>query len=340
MSREVLPGAQVPSLQLEEELASRYVERLQRILRAGRTNTFYPDARLLREHVGPLHPDVNQGLYSSVQVDIRTGLPTYREWTRVQTDVTIAADQLRQLGPRAEIGRKAREQPQSIWPKMLKKHQYYEKISGMPIAPLGEMTAALRRIDRVSGRASFHVTLDKLDATGTFVRYTIDLEQAGRLDRDNAFEVDEREVATQSADFEGLIYKFTSLDAEFTFVKLATLGDLAPERVSKGTVGPFWFDFTRAPEAVKPIVDSGGFVACFSLDTAAVDIAEQRNNDPFASLAEDRLTEESRGAYREAKRRFGYRVFKDRKFVVRREDVDAMRAICEARGTRNIVYGI
>ena len=340
MTEEIVPGARVPSTTLQGARATSYVDTLRRILRAGRLNAFYPDARRLSDHLSPLDPDVHQGLYDELEVDVRTGLPTYREWTRVQTDVTIATEQLHQLGSRAAIAAKADDRPDSIWARQLRKHDYYSAIQKTRLVPLGAMETNLRRIDRDRGRASFNVVLDKLDATGVFVRYTIDVEQRGDRFREAAFRVDDREVAAQSEEFEGLIYKFTSLDAEFTFVKLATLGNLAPERVQKGTIGPFWFDFTRVPDELAPLVEDGGFVASFGLDSAATDIADQRNNDPYATLAEDRLTTESRSAYRDAKQKFGYCVFKDRKFVVPRERVDEMRSICEARGTRNIIYGI
>ena len=339
MTEELLPGARVPSIDLDPQRAARYVDQMRRVLRAARLNAFYPESRALASHIEVMDPAVHQGLYEHLAVDVRTGLPTYREWTRVQTDVTIAANQLHQLGPRGALATKAADNPDSIWAKQLKKHDYYTAIADHALAPLGEMNVALRRVDRKAGRASFHVELDKLDAMGVFVRYTIDLEQLGHIGG-SSFEIDDREIAKQSKEFESLIYKFTSLDAEFTFVKLATLGALKPERVQKGTVGPIWFDFCRVPDVLQPLVRDGGFVASFSLDSAAIDIADERNNDPFATLAEDRLTHDSRAAYRDVKHRSGYKVFKDRKFVVPRDRVDELRAICDARGTRNIIYGV
>lgn len=336
---ELLPGARIPAVTLDPERASTYVDILTRAFRAAKLNTLYPDARAMVAHVDAMSPAVHQGLYDELEVDVRTGLPTYREWTRVQTDVTLAQSQLEQLGARAALAERARSTADGIWAKQLRKHDYYTAILGRPLAPLGHMDVALRRIDRSAGVASFHVELDKLDASGVFVRYTIDLEQRGYLDG-SSLTVDEREIARQSREFEALIYKFTSLDSEFTFVKLAALGALRPERVNKGVIGPIWFDFVRAPDVLRPVLADGGFVASFALDTAAADIAEDRNNDPFATLASERLTEESQRAYQSVKTRSGYRVFKDRKFVVPRERVELMREICASLGTKNIVYGI
>ena len=66
-----------------------------------------PDARRLADHVDAMDPAVHGGLYPGLEVDVRTGLPTYKEWTRVQTDVALATGQLAQLGPRKELAAKA-----------------------------------------------------------------------------------------------------------------------------------------------------------------------------------------------------------------------------------------
>ena len=61
---------------------------------------------------------------------------------------------------------------------------------------------------------------------------------------------------------------------------------------------------------------------------AAIDLAEDRENDPFPEPRPERRDPE------------GYKVFRDRKFVVARGRESAVHAACEARGTRNLVYGI
>ncbi len=338
MTDELLPGSTVPTKALTGAEAARYVDRLRKALRAARLNSFYPDSRRLASQIAAMSPEVHRGLYDDLQVDRRSGLPAYRDWTRVQTDVTIAEEQLAQLGRRDELERKSAAKPESIWAKQLLKHAYYSEIAKTQLATLGDMEVALRRIDRSAGRAEFHVVLDKLDVSGLFVRYTIDM--AENLGPDAAVSVDGRDVARHSEHFRGSVYRFTSLDAEFTFVKLASLHGLEPERVSKGVVGPIWDEVTGCPEPLRGIVDGGGFVATFGFDIAAVDVSEQRNNDPFATLASERLTAQELKSYDAARRQFGYRVFKDRKFVVRRQDVDAMRKVCESLGTKNIIYGI
>lgn len=324
---------------LEGDEEAAYVARLKAIFRRSRLNAHYPDARQLTDHVSTLAPEVHRGIYDGVQVDLRTGLPTYREWTRAQTDVRLAPNQLRSLGSRSELAAKARREDESIHQRQLRKYDYYADIQSNDLVPLGDMTVRLRRIDEERSMAFFNVVLDKLDASGVFVRYAIDIGQR----RDSVTKianVDAREVAKQTEGFQSLIYRFTSLDAEFTFVKLATMGGLTVERVIKGVVGPFYFPFTDNPEFISDFVQKHGFLATFGLDMAAIDVAEDRDNDPFSDFYESTLTREGRAGYDAARSKLSYKVFKDRKFVSERKSMGAVRALCQEHGTRNIVYGV
>ncbi len=339
--RELLPGAAIKATLLEGEAEEQYVERVYRILRGARLNLYYPDARKLQAHVRCMSPRVHRGLYGGVQVNLASGLPTYREWTRVQTDVHIADEQLDKLGSRRELEQKARHSDEPIHQKMLKKHQYYSQIQGCELAPLGTMDVALRRVEHEKNTAYFHVVLDKLDASGLFVRYSIDLAQTASVWNQQVVRLDE-ETAQHTEEFQSLIYKFTSLDSEFTFAKLAGLGGLRVERVAKGTVGPIYLAREQAPEALAELFDGheDAFVAMFALDMVADDIAEDRHNDPIETSMSDRMSAEARQTLLQAREKLGVRTFRDRKFVVPRALVAQMRQFCEARGTKNIVYGI
>lgn len=335
---EFLSQVTVPSLTLQGQDEADYIDTLQTVFRRSRLNAYYPDARHLAQHVSILAPQCHRGIYPGVQVDSRTGLPTYREWTRAQTDTRVAPDQLRQLN-RAELAEKAARDPDSVHGRQLAKHDYYREIVDTSLVPLGDMTVRLRRIEPHTSTAHFNVVLDKLDASGVFVRYTIDVAQK-RDAVERIANVDEREVARQTEDFQGLIYRFTSLDAEFTFVKLETMGALKVERVVKGVVGPIYFDFTRNPDEVHAFVKEHGFLATFGLDMAAIDVTEDKNNDPWADRFKSNLNAESRRGYDAARKHLNYKVFKDRKFVCPRRAVPAVHELCSKFGTRNVVYGV
>ncbi|MBI5499946.1 MAG: hypothetical protein HY907_06865 [Deltaproteobacteria bacterium] len=332
-------GASIPARVLCGAEESAYVRRLRETLAAARLGSHYPDGTKLSSHLGVLAPEVHRGLYPGLEVDLRSGLPTYREWTRAQTDVKVAADQLRQLGARAELERKAGGKRGAIHEKQLAKHDYYAAIAEAQLSPLGEMSVALRRSDPETKRAEFHVVLDKLDASGLFVRYSLDFAQTS--------EAWARPVVLLQADdarhtegFRSLIYQFTSYDAEFTFLRLATMGGLAVERVVKGVVGPLCLPWTKGEAPVRDILGADGFVAMFALDMAAVDVPADRDNDPFADLLREKLSPEARAEYDASRQRYGYKVFKDRKFVAPRGVVAGLKGLCEGRGGRNVIYGV
>ncbi|QDG52796.1 hypothetical protein FIV42_19220 [Persicimonas caeni] len=338
--REILPNTAIKSATLEGEAEAAYVERLYRILRGARLNLYYPDSRKLQTHVRCMSPQVHRGLYDGIAINLDSGLPTYREWTRVQTDVSIADEQLHKLGARRELERKARRSDEPIHQKLLKKHQYYSDIRGKELSPLGNMDVALRRVEHEKNTAYFHVVLDKLDASGLFVRYSIDLAQTSGAWNKQVVRLDE-ETAEHTEEFQSLIYKFTSLDSEFTFAKLAGLGGLSVERVAKGTVGPIYLAREQAPAALSHLFDGDdAFVAMFALDMVANDIAEDRDNDPLDVAMTEKMSPEAKQTFHTARERLGVRTFRDRKFVVPRRMVPAVREFCEAQGTKNIVYGV
>ncbi|MFP4600644.1 MAG: hypothetical protein ACLFVJ_20480 [Persicimonas sp.] len=339
--RELLPDSAIKTTRLEGEAEGAYVERLYRVLRRARLNLYYPDSRRMQTHVRCMSPKIHRGLYDGVEMNVESGLPSYREWTRVQTDVAIAGEQLQKLGSRRQLEKKARDSGKDIHQKLLIKHQYYSDIEGKELAPLGAMDVALRRVEQENNTAYFHIVLDKLDASGLFVRYAIDLAQTSGAWNKKVVRLDD-ETAEHTEQFQSLIYKFTSLDSEFTFAKLAGLGGLHVERVAKGTVGPIYFAKEQAPAALHGLFEGHDdpFVAMFALDMVAGDIDADRDNDPLGGSMTDKMPADARQACLEARQRFDVRTFRDRKFVVPRAMVGAVRQFCEERGTKNIVYGV
>lgn len=82
-------------------------------------------------------------------------------------------------------------------------------------------------------------------------------------------------------------------------------------------------------------------VASFSLDMASVDVARDGDNDPLDDLLTDRLSQEGRQGYEASRQEHGYRVFKDRKFVVSSPDlVEPLQEFCAARGSQNVIYSL
>lgn len=329
---ELISGTRVPFELLTADAERDHIRMLLAVLRGARLNAYYPDVRALSSHLQVLSPETHQGIYPGLEVDTRTGLPTYKEWTRGQTDVRLAATQLQNMGSRQTLAQKAKEHPNSAHGRQLQRFDYYHKIKDMQLAPLGDMSVQLRRLDHSRSVAHFHVLLDKLDASGVFVRYAIDIAQK-RGSLEQIANVDPREVATHTQDFQALIYQFTSLDAEFTFVKLASIPGLVVERVIKGTIGPIWTPFTQTPEPWRSV--AAPYIASFGLDMAAHDVLEFKDNDPLSTTQASPLSE----AYVSMRQPLGYNIFKDRKFVCARQNLASVRAFLDQQPTKNILYG-
>ena len=332
-------SAPISTYTLDGDEQGRFIRRLLAILRAARLNHHYPDPRRLGGHLRAMSPEVHRGLYDGLQINLQSGLPTYREWTRVQTDVSIAADQLQKLGDRRSLAKKAAESDHSIHDEQLAKYDYYDAIADIRLAPLGAMDVALRRVDPDNNTAYFQILFDKLDASGLFIRTSIELRQRASVWDTRAVELDD-DTASYTEEFKSLIYKFSAMDAEFTFTKLSTLNGVDVQRVSRATLGPIYDGRCQIPSAFDDLIgdDPERLLAHFAIDSAALDVDEHRNNDPFDDLFGSTIADELRSTYRKARRQFGYHVYRDRKFVVSRQLQPQLRDLCAAEGTKNIIY--
>lgn len=328
----------IPTALLRGEVEAAYVQRLVELVRIARLNTYYPDPRGLRSHLEAMSPVVHRGLYPGLEMDLRSGLPTYREWTRVQTDVRLASQILSDLGPLAELERRQAEATAEIHDRQLQKHHYYTALVNRPLATLGGMAVHLRRVDPAQQTAWFNVVLDKLDATGLFVRFTLDLAQRSSVWNRALVRLD-ADTARHTEELQSLIYRSTSFDAELTFFKLVTFGHLQVERVVKGIVGPVVFPGRPATDALSALLQGrqDGFIACFPLDMVATDLAADRDNDPLEDLLVGQLSDDALPDYERAREQHGYHVFKDCKFVTTRSLEGTLGAFCERMGTRNII---
>lgn len=329
-------------LVLAGDAAQAYVDVVGKAIARARLSEQYPPGRRLAAQIEAMGPRVHGGLYAELRVDRRSGLPGYREWARVATDAALSARVLAELPPEPELQARARKEPHGIWGKQWLKQRYHAYLSGIDATPPSHMMVKLRRVDPAERRAWFHVVLDKLDHTGVFVRASIDLSQASSFWSRPMLELDE-DAARETEGLRTIVYRLTSLDAELTLVRLAETPSLQVERVIRGTVGPIWVPGVAMPAVLAAELqgppEPGFAIAGFGLDMAAADLASDGDNDPFEELASERLPAEARAALLEARRRLGYRVYKDRKLVVSSVvAADAVQRVCTRMGTRNVVY--
>lgn len=331
-----------------EEAQAELLELEARALERARLNEHYPPARALAAQLRGLSPRAHLGLYPRLHLDVRTGLPTYREWTRVHTDAEMSARVLAELPPRAELEALAQAAPHTIWARQLVKHHYHTTLAQLlpRSVPASQMQVQLRRVDAAERRAWLLVVLDKLDASGLYVRITVELSQQSPRWRHAMLALD-AEAARETEALRAALYRLSGLDAEFTFVQLAALDGLSVERVIKGTIGPFFVAGTNVPQDLASLFaphdrappGRGPLLATFGLDMAGCDIARDADNDPLEDLLTERLSETGRESYLEARARLGYHVFKDRKLVVSSPDLVApLQDFCSTRGSRNVIH--
>lgn len=347
MSAEAAAKSAILATTLRGIAQEEYVKRFMAIIRAARLNNQYPDGRRLSAHVRAMSPEIHGGVYDGLQINVDSGLPTYREFTRVQTDVSIATEQMKALGSRAALLQKVQESTHEIYAKQLAKYDYYDTVADLPLMPLGSMEVVLRQIEPGRRVAHFYIIFDKLEASGIFVRYRIALSQTNAVWNREVVQLD-AEQASHTEEFQGLIYRFSAMDAEFVFAKLAMLAGVEVESVSRTTVGPFYFADLQVHRPSgghgapfdELLSREGSFVANFALDQAGKDVREDRDNDPFHGFFETELSRSMAGQYQQARSALGYKVFRDRKFVVSRGLEGALRTVLAAKKTRNIVYGV
>ena len=344
--------------------ADTYLNLIGRALQAARLNNSFPDRRLLQNSFDTLREALRLGVYGELYVDARAGLPNLASLTRVCTDREIAADALGRLGTRQELLARAAADPS--FARIVDKHSYYEKVQKLEVAPVDHHRVLLRRHDPGSGTAAFRIELTKLDASGVYMRLMIELTQVSSVWRRKVIDLDkDGETAAANEAFRSTVYRCAALDAETLFVRLHGIEGVRVERVSRGLIGPALFSLPTGGAGVQVLrtaeapgdalgeawhawsVGAGAaeteqpeVLVAFATDAAAGDIREEKSNDPLSPLLANRLGDAEAARYRAIREKYPFKVFKDRKFVATAGLKAAVQRVCEAAGTKNIVYDL
>lgn len=323
---------------LSGEAVPPYVAKVTTALQRARLNRQYPDGRACADHIALMGPECHHGLYPDLELHPQSGLPSYREWVRVRTDREALTGPHWFPRPLAELQKKASENPHSVFGKQLLQHHYREALLKKKLVDFDHLDVQLMRISPNEQTAQFRVVMDKLSVAGTFSRTTIELSQTKEF-WDRADLRLEGESVKHTESFRTLIYSMSSSNAELLFHRLEDEENLSVHYVLRGTIGPFFLPGRDAPDGFSELIEnSNSMLATFSLDSASREQQEDRRNDPLAdSLARqsDRLPEE---ILQSARAKHGYRVFQDRKFVTDAKLSAQVESMCQAMGTRNIVY--
>jgi hypothetical protein len=335
-----------------------YLDRLSRGLQAARLNNTFPDRRRVQGSLDAMRLAMEAELYDQIYVDARAGLPNMASFTRVVTDHEVADGSLSRMSSTAHY--EAMRDENEVYARLLDKRVYFEAIQGRPYAPLTEHRVQLRRHDPSTGTAEFRLDLTKLDATGLYVRITIELTQVATTWRRRVIDLDQDgESAAANEAFHATVYRNASYDAEHLFIHMHDIQGVSVDRVQRGVIGPVMF---RLPTDSGPVIpaepeqgnprlahawarwletarsDQPELIMCFQSDIAARDVREERSNDPLEGLLSANIQDSERARYNFTRERFPFKVFKDRKFVVTPGVEPLVQAICQAAGTRNLIY--
>ncbi|MBK8262092.1 MAG: hypothetical protein IPK80_12255 [Nannocystis sp.] len=339
--------------------AGAYIALLERGLRAARLNNAFPDRRRLQGTLSALDQAMQRGIYEQLYVDSRTGLPNMASYTRVLTDQEIAAGSLARMGEHEDLSRRRDEA--EVFARLASKHEYFTWLKGIELAPVDLHRVLLRRHDPMTGAASFRMELTKLDGSGLYMQLTIELTQIASVWRRRVIDLDkDGESAAASQAIHAMIYRCAALDAETIFVRLHGIEGVSVERVQRGVIGPVLFalpdgvELARTLEPEGPLGDAWQawitgpgartstpeMAATFATDIAAVDVREEKSNDPLSPLLTERIAPAERARYEEIRRRYPFKVFKDRKFIGTAGVRGLMQAVIDASRCRNLIYDL
>lgn len=340
---------------LAEPAASEYLGLLAKAVRAARLSKQFPDRRAYAQTLTALGARAHLGLYDSIFVDARSGLPNMASMTRVVADQTVARDALPRMKSQAVLD--ARRADAEVFERLARKRPYYEGLGRTEIAPVDEHRVLLRRHEPEHSRASFRVELTKLAGDGCYLHVAIELSQTANLWGQRLVDLDAQgEVAEGTEALRGMVYRFASFDSEALFLRLHELPGVTVERVARGVIGPVVFRLANGAALVeaptgglsqtfeawcgKAAEGEAGIIAGFASDVAAIDVRDEKSNDPLSPLMSTTIRQAERARYDDARRRFAFRVYKDRKFAATAGLVEYAKALSTAAGTKNIVYPI
>lgn len=288
------------------------------LLRGARVGQQWVDPRPVAAHLAAMHPSVHQGLSPEVVPETSSGLPGYVHWQRVVADRGLAAEGLATLGDEAALRQRAETRGLPVDHKQLARFAYYRALLAAPPLVLDAVDVRLRRQE--GEVAHLHLVLDKLEADGRFLRVSLLVAQRGsrglvRLSDD---------LVASTGTLRDLVFRQAGLDVELLWVTLADQPGLEVERIEKGTLGPVF------PAGVGPWALAGPVLTC-SLEMAALDLAADHDGDPLAPTTEP---------LRAARARYGFRVSRERRFVVPAKLEAPLKQWCRAVGRPSVVRGV
>jgi hypothetical protein len=293
-----------------------------RLLDAARGNDRFIKVRALRhlwsawQRAVSLSPET----VPSPVVDEHTGLPPWSTWAEVMAEQRLGAtlppadiDEAGLVGDGARARLRRREAAARL-------------LAAVPPLPLESGRVEVRRLE---GRRAFvTLTLDRIGATGLFVRVGADVSVV--VDGAARSIVVEDDRARVTAPLVAVLERSAALPAPALAVQLAASGvDVVVERVTRGVVGPM--SVAARGRGLQDLAGADGGVLVMSFEELHAEVAENADNDVFAGDDLQTLWQALPPSLR------GLKVFRDARVVATPTAAERVRALAARRGTKTVV---
>lgn len=256
-----------------------YIRALRGGLRCLAPDRDYPWSETLDGHLHALDPALSRTLLLPARVDAYSGLPDLSWMDRVRAEQAAAA-QMQALDP-ARIARIQDADP-DLAERLQGRAALLAWLEDRPISLNYHHKAELVRAGvgrRAEGRC-IRVTMDRRIPQAGWTRIRVDLEVAA--DRAGALvdRVDGRVVFLRPGVVD-LLSRHVWSPLPGLHQLLTSLGNLAIRRLSRGTVGPFWFPGGPTPSDA-PAWAHGALVLHLVLEAVGTDVRVRSHQDPFS----------------------------------------------------------
>jgi len=327
------------SCMLTADAADRFLDRVSALVRAARLNTYFPPAERLLRNLCALHSRTHGGLYPQLSLEGRAGLPSLKEWARVQNDLEMAESAMSGLPPLASLRERLGTDPEGK--ERLRKLEYCSRLLALAPPPLESMDVELRHLEEDCGIVHVRVIVDSVLPDGLLLRWTVELAESLKLVESQELLIRNGEGFYPTPELAAQLSMLSTapLGSEQAFLNLSALPGVTVQRVAKATLGPFCLGELPPAAPFGPLLAiAGGAFATFSFEVAGRDVVRDGSNDPLPHMLLESLAPDVLAECERSRIRLGYRVYRDRKFTTDATTQPVLESLCHAAGTRNIIY--
>lgn len=328
-----------PVTVLQGQQADVYVDMLCKLVRGGRANRFFPNPKGMENLFHFMAPSATFGLEQSLRLNLRTGLPDEPEMGKVTADREIAERFLHQ-NDFPELAQ--RTDDASI--RLLKRVRYYRELARCEVPQRLSLNLRLRRVEDDRKTAFFEAVFQRYDpGEGVFTRYTILLSHRHQRWSQPQVELQGDDLRYTES-FRNVISRYSSDEAEFAFVLLSNVPNIAVEEVVRGRIGPLWMDGVQVPAEIQEMLSQhpGNFILNFPQERVAVpenpEGKTDSNRDPFARFYRESLDPASRALADKRAEELGYIIHKERKFSCTPGILQPLRDLLAQRNMPCVIY--